>query len=88
MWIASYAKPGDLPVQLPTKFEMVVNREAATALGLADAISARNPIEMKSVVDVEYRALFPGISEFEGNRAARTSLCAHMQFVGQRPRVS
>src|SRR5215468_440668 len=29
------AKPGDLPVQLPTKFEMIVNRKAATALGLA-----------------------------------------------------
>src|SRR5262249_2718892 len=29
------AKPGDLPVQLPTKFEMVVNRKPATALGLA-----------------------------------------------------
>ena len=29
------AKPGDLPVQLPTKFEMVVNRKAAAALGLA-----------------------------------------------------
>jgi len=29
------AKPGDLPVQLPTKYEMVVNRKAATALGLA-----------------------------------------------------
>ena len=25
-------KPGDLPVQFPTKFEMVVNRKAATAL--------------------------------------------------------
>jgi putative ABC transport system substrate-binding protein len=29
------AKPGGLPVQLPTKFEMVVNRKIATALGLA-----------------------------------------------------
>jgi putative ABC transport system substrate-binding protein len=29
------AKPAELPVQLPTKFEMVVNRKAATALGLA-----------------------------------------------------
>ena len=28
-------KPGDLPVQFPTKFEMVVNRKVATALGLA-----------------------------------------------------
>jgi len=29
------AKPGDLPVQLPTKYEMAVNRKTATALGLA-----------------------------------------------------
>jgi putative ABC transport system substrate-binding protein len=28
-------KPGDLPVQFPTKFEMVVNRGTAKALGLA-----------------------------------------------------
>jgi putative ABC transport system substrate-binding protein len=29
------AKPGDLPVQFPTRFQMVVNRKTATALGLA-----------------------------------------------------
>ena len=28
-------KPGDLPVQFPTKFEMVVNRKTAKALDLA-----------------------------------------------------
>jgi putative ABC transport system substrate-binding protein len=28
-------KPGDLPVQFPTKFQMVVNRKTAKALGLA-----------------------------------------------------
>jgi putative ABC transport system substrate-binding protein len=28
-------KPGDLPVQFPTKFEMVLNRKTATVLGLA-----------------------------------------------------
>jgi hypothetical protein len=28
-------KPGDLPVQFPTKFEMILNRKTATALGLA-----------------------------------------------------
>jgi putative ABC transport system substrate-binding protein len=33
--IPSGAKPGDLPVQLPTKFEMAVNLNTTEALGLA-----------------------------------------------------
>ena len=35
------AKPGDLPVQFATKFEMVVNRKTAAALGLAIPPSIR-----------------------------------------------
>jgi putative ABC transport system substrate-binding protein len=35
MWIASCAARSQVPMQFPTKFEMVVNHKTAKALGLA-----------------------------------------------------
>ena len=33
------AKPAELPIQLPTKFEMILNLKTAKALGLAVPLS-------------------------------------------------
>jgi ABC-type uncharacterized transport system substrate-binding protein len=46
-------KPGDLPVQLPTKFEMIVNRKTAKALGLAVPPSIM--LRADEVIEIERR---------------------------------
>jgi putative ABC transport system substrate-binding protein len=43
------ARPADLPVEQPTKFELVVNRQAATILGVA--VPPAVPVQAQTVID-------------------------------------
>jgi putative ABC transport system substrate-binding protein len=54
-------KPGDLPVQFPTKFVMVVNRNTATALGLAIPLSntASRPVGKRALEAADLKAKRP-----------------------------
>ena len=71
-------KPGELPVQLPTKFEMVVNRKSATALGLAIPASILLQPSFNRTKGRASRRLSSGKLKIASLRwAARRSICAY-----------
>ena len=56
------AKPGDFPVQFPTKLEMVVNLKTAKALGLAVSPSISRPV-LEVLREAPARQRAPGDKE-------------------------